>query len=111
LRVVEGTPTPTLLCDASETVRDFGRFFGRQFKLVASLRGADGERAESGETLAALALELFADVPRVGDRVAAGDAVAVTPDIRASFGLELRVMKMDGPRIEEVCIALVEVAE
>ena len=110
LRVVDGAQTPSVLCDASETVRDFGRFFGRQFKMVASLRGADGERAESGETLAALALELFADVPRVGDRVAAGDAVAITPDIRATFGLEMQVMKMDGPRIEEVCVALVEAA-
>ena len=30
LRIVEGAPSPTLLCDASATVRDFGRFFGRQ---------------------------------------------------------------------------------
>ncbi len=109
LRLVEGANVPTLLCDASATVRDFGRFFGRQFKMVPSLRGADGERAESGETLAALALELFADVPDEGDAIAAGDAVAVTPDIRASFGLQLQVMKMDGPRIEEVKITLTEV--
>ena len=111
LRLPEGAPVPTVLCDASATVRDFGRFFGRQFKMVPSLRGADGERAESGETLAALSLELFADVPKVGDEIAAGDAVAVTPDIRANFGLALQVMKMDGPRIEEVKITLVEQAK
>ena len=111
LRLLEGAPVPTVLCDASATVRDFGRFFGRQFKMVPSLRGADGERAESGETLAALSLELFADVPKVGDEIAAGDAVAVTPDIRANFGLALQVMKMDGPRIEEVKITLVEQAK
>ena len=108
LRMVEGAASPTILCEASATVRDFGRFFGRQTKLVASLRGADGQRAASSETLAALALELFADVPNVDDRVRAGDAVAATPDIRASFGLELQVTKMDGPRIEEVCLLLVD---
>ena len=108
LRLVEEAEVPTLLCDASATVRDFGRFFGRQFKMVPSLRGAGGERAPSGETLAALALELFADVPKQGDAVVVGDAVAITPDIRAGFGLQLQVMKMDGPRIEEVKITLTE---
>lgn len=108
LRIVEDAATPTVLCDASATVRDFGRFFGRQFKMTTSLRGADGDRAESGETLAALALELFADVPSEGDTIAAGDAVAVTPDIRAQFGLQLQIVKMDGPRIEEVKITLTE---
>ena len=108
LRLVEEAEVPTLLCDASATVRDFGRFFGRQFKMVPSLRGAGGERAPSGETLAALALELFADVPKQGDAVVVGDAVAITPDIRAGFCLQLQVMKMDGPRIEEVKITLTE---
>lgn len=108
LRAVEDAATPTLLCEASATVRDFGRFFGRQFKMIPNLRGADGKRAESGETLAALALDLFADVPGEGDTSMAGDAVAVTPDIRANFGLQLQVMKMDGPRIEEVKITVVE---
>ena len=108
LRIIEDASNPTLLCDASATVRDFGRFFGRQFKMVPSLRGADGERAESGETLAALALELFADVPKLGDAVAAGDAVAVSSDARTNYGLQLEVTKMDGPRIEEVCVRLVE---
>ena len=108
LRLVEDAATPTLLCDASATVRDFGRFFGRELKMIASLRGADGERAQSSETLAGLALELFADVPRVGDEIAAGDAVAITPDIRANFGLAMQVVKMDGPRIEEVKIVLTE---
>ena len=108
LRLVADTATPTILCDASATVRDFGRFFGRELKMVPSLRGADGERAQSGETLAALALELFADVPKQGDEIAAGDAVAITPDIRANFGLALQIVKMDGPRIEELQITLVE---
>ena len=107
-RAVEDAETPTVLCDASATVRDFGRFWGRHFKMVPSLRGADGERAQSGETLAALALELFADVPVEGDAVAAGNAVAATPDIRAHFGLQLQIVKMDGPRIEEVQITLTE---
>ena len=108
LRLVEEAEVPTVLCDASATVRDFGRFFGRELKMVPSLRGADGERAQSGETLAGLALELFADVPTEGDEIAAGDAVAITPDIRASFGLALQIVKMDGPRIEEVKITLVK---
>ena len=106
-RAVEAA-TPTLLCDASATVRDFGRFWGRHFKMVPSLRGADGERAQSSETLAALALELFADVPIEGDSIEVGDAVAVTPDIRASFGLQLEITKMEGPRIEELCVRLIE---
>ena len=110
-RVVENAATPSVLCDASATVRDFGRFWGRHFKMVPSLRGADGERAQSSETLAALALELFADVPGEGDAIAAGDAVAATPDIRASFGLQLEIIKMEGPRIEEVKIALTEEAK
>ncbi len=108
LRIVEEAEAPTVLCDASATARDFRRFFGRQFKMVATLRDADGDRVESGETLAALALELFADVPSEGDTIAAGDAVAVTPDIRAQFGLQLQIVKMDGPRIEEVKITLME---
>ena len=111
LRAVEDAATPTLLCEASATVRDFGRFFGRQFKMVPNLRGADSKRAESGETLAALALELFGDVPGEGDIIMAGDAVAITPEIRANFGLQLQVMKMDGPRIEEVKITIVEEKE
>lgn len=107
-RVLDLDTAPALLCDASATVRDFGRFWGRHFKTVPSLRGVDDDRAQSSETLAALALELFADVPSQGDKVAAGHALAITPDIRASFGLELEVMKMDGPRIEEVKITLTE---
>ena len=108
LRIVEEAEAPTVLCDASATARDFGRFFGRHFKMISTLRDANGERVPSGETLAALALELFADVPGEGDTIAAGDAVAATPDIRASFGLQLQIAKMDGPRIEEVKITLVE---
>ncbi|RYG66130.1 CBS domain-containing protein, partial [bacterium] len=104
LRTVEGEEA-ALLCAASTPVREFGKFWNQKFGFTATLRGADGQPAPSGQSMAALALELFQKVPEVGDRIEAGDAVAATPDIRATFVLEMEVTKMDGPRIEEVKIA------
>ncbi|HEX8463281.1 MAG TPA: hemolysin family protein, partial [Abditibacterium sp.] len=104
LRLIEGEAA-ALLCDASTPVRDFGRFWHQQFGFSATLRGSDNAPAESGQSLAALALELFEKVPQVGDSIAVGDAIAATPDIRAQFVLGLEVTKMAGPRIEEVKIA------
>lgn len=96
-----------LICEAHSTVRDFGRFFASEWKMVSTLQGADGERVDSGRTLASLALELFENVPRVGQRVRAGEAVAASSDIRAGFGLEMEVVGMDGPRIEWLLFRLV----
>lgn len=105
LRVVEGQDA-ALLCDAATTVREFARFWSRHYRFTPTLRGAAGSAAESGQSLASLSLELFEKVPDVGDRIQAGEAIAATPDIRAQFPLELEVTRMEGPRIEEVKIAL-----
>ncbi len=95
----------TLLCDASTPVREFGKFWHRSFGFVATLRGFDGAPAPSSQTLASLALELFQNVPQIGDEIRAGEAPASTADIRADFVLQMEVTKMEGPRIEEVKIA------
>ncbi|MBW3635661.1 MAG: hemolysin family protein [Armatimonadetes bacterium] len=105
LRVVEGEDG-ALLCDAASTVRDFGRFWGAQFKLTTTLRGTAAAPAESGQSLASLALELFENVPKIGDSIVVGEAVSAASDIRAAFPLVLEVTGMDGPRIEEVKISL-----
>jgi putative hemolysin len=104
LRTVEGEEA-ALLCAAATPVREFGKFWSQKFGFTATLRGADEVPAPSGQSLAALALELFENVPSVGDRIKVGDAVASTPDIRAAFMLEMEVIQMEGPRIEEVKIA------
>lgn len=104
LRAIEGEEA-ALLCAASTPVREFGKFWSQKFGFSTTLRGADGTPAASGQSLAALALELFQNVPSVGDRIEAGDAVVATADIRATFVLEMEVTKMEGPRIEEVKIA------
>jgi putative hemolysin len=104
LRTIEGEEA-ALLCAASTPIREFGKFWSQKFGFSATLRGFDGTPAASGQSLAALALELFQNVPAVGDKIEAGDAVASTPDIRATFVLKMEVTKMDGPRIEEVKIS------
>ncbi|PQV64065.1 CBS domain pair family protein [Abditibacterium utsteinense] len=95
----------TLLCDAATPVREFGKFWHRSFGFVATLRGFDGAPAPSSQSLASLSLELFQNVPQIGDQIRAGDALAATSDIRADFALWMEVTKMEGPRIEEVKIA------
>ena len=107
LRVEMRGEERVLIGEAHSTARDFGRFFASEWKMVSTLQGADGERVDSSRTLASLALELFGNVPRVGDSVRAGEAIAVSPDIRAGFGLEMEVVGMEGPRIEWVLFRLV----
>lgn len=108
LRVVEeSSGQRVVLCEAGSTVRDLGRFLQREFHIEPTLRDGDSERAEASLSLAALALDLFESVPKVGDKIVVGDGVASTADIRASFGLLLEVAHMEGPRIEEVRIRLV----
>ncbi len=103
LRPIEGE-TAAFLCDASTPVREFGRGWSQQFGFGATLRGQGGTPASPGQSLASLALELFENVPQIGDQIRAGDALAQTPDIRAHFVLQMEVTKMEGPRIEEVKI-------
>jgi CBS domain containing-hemolysin-like protein len=104
LRTIDGVEA-ALLCAASTPVREFGKFWSQKWSFTATLRGADGGPAPSGQSLAALALELFENVPRVGDKIQAGDAVDTAPDSRANFVLEMEVTQMEGPRIEEVKIS------
>lgn len=101
LRVVEGEEN-TILCAAATPVREFGKFWHQKFGWSATLRGGDGNAAPSGQSLAALALELFENVPKIGDRIEAGDFH--TSD-GADQKLEMEVTQMEGPRIEEVKIA------
>ncbi len=104
LRAAPGQET-TLLCDAATPVREFGKFWHRSFGFVATLRGFDGTPAPSNQSLASLALELFQNVPQIGDEIRAGESLASAPELRAGLVLQMEVTKMEGPRIEEVKIA------
>jgi len=86
-------------CDATVTVRDFERFWQRSFGDTAKLSIA-GEAADPSISLAALALRLFESVPAPGDHVAAGAVRASSKNGQAK--IELEVVAMDGPRIEEL---------
>lgn len=86
-------------CDATVTVRDFERFWQRSFGDTAQLSVA-GEDADPSISLAALALQLFESVPQPGDRVTAGSVRGSTKSSQPR--IELEVMAMDGPRIEEL---------
>ena len=103
LRPIEGE-IAALLCDASTPIRDFGRGWGQNFPSIATLRGKGGNAAQPGQSLASLALELFENVPGVGDQIRAGDAVSSASDAREAWELRMEVTKMEGPRIEEVKI-------
>ncbi len=92
------------LCEASTPVREFGRGWSQQFGTMATLRGKGGNAAPPGQSLAALALELFENVPQIGDKIRAGDAVSVGSESRASSVLQLEVTHMEGPRIGEMKI-------
>jgi CBS domain containing-hemolysin-like protein len=80
-------------CDASVSVRDFERFWEREFNQPAQLYTRNGEEADDSISLAALALDLFDGVPQLGAQSAAG-----SPD------LTLTVLGMDGPRIVKVLL-------
>jgi putative hemolysin len=108
LRLVElDNGTKAVIADADSTVRDFGRFFGREFKMSTVLQDGEGEMADSGQTLASLALELFGALPEKGSEILIGQATALTPDIRAQFGLLMKVTEMANSRIGQVQIQLV----
>jgi CBS domain containing-hemolysin-like protein len=100
LRIVEGEES-AILCAAATPVREFGKFWSQKFGVGATLRGADGNSAPSGQSLAALALELFENVPNIGDHITAGEAHSSEENAPV---LEMEITKMEGPRIEEVKI-------
>jgi CBS domain containing-hemolysin-like protein len=89
-------------CDASVTVRDFERFWHRSFGDSARLT-IGSEPADPSISLAALALQLFESVPQPGDRTVAGIARGASRALQAP--IELEVVAMDGPRIEELKFA------
>jgi len=96
-------------CEAGSSVRELGRFLGAEFGLTTTLRAADGAPAGSGTSLAALFLERFGRVPRVGDITLAGSAVETSSprnvegetsgDERAAWNVWLEVATMEGPRV------------
>ena len=107
----------TVLCDAGVTVREFERFWRKSFRETVSLRDASGAVVDASLSLAALALQLFESVPGPGDQVRAGSVTSRGADAPTAAGpplaswLELEVVSMDGPRIEEVKIEKVIAAE
>jgi CBS domain containing-hemolysin-like protein len=96
LRVTENDGVLAVACDAGVSVRDFERFWTRSFGGTARLIGSGGNDAEDSISLATLALRLFETVPALGARTLAGEA--------GNLPLELEVIAMSGPRIEEVKI-------
>ncbi len=105
-----GGALPLVLCQASSSVRELGRFFGEELGLSTTLRDASGAPVGSGTTLAALALEHFGRLPGEEDRVEVGQAlsaVSATPDApRPSFDVWFCVSRMDGPRLMELRVQL-----
>jgi len=97
IRVVE--------CDAGTSLREVTRFCERELHLAVRFVIDDDEPADPSASLAALALELFESVPKPEMRVPAGVAQEHHPgDEDQSYRVELRVIAMDGPRIETVAL-------
>jgi CBS domain containing-hemolysin-like protein len=91
--------------EASVTVRDLSRFWQRYCGGEIELQNREGQPAEPSRSLAALALQLFDGVPTAGDRTRAGFASG--RDEESSAPLEMEILNMNGPRIEEVQIEVV----
>ncbi len=107
LRVVNHDGQKVVACDGGVTVRDFERFWERSFGLSARLLDPQGADADDSLSLAALALRLFESVPSPGARTKAGECGPIAAPSR----LELEVVAMNGPRIEEVKVAEVKIEE
>lgn len=98
-------PEPHVVaCDAGVAVRDFERFWKKSFAQTARLHDAE-KTAEPSISLAAWALHLFDGVPQPGQRARAGSIVTTKVD---AAWLEMEVLLMDGPRIEEVQIMRID---
>ena len=108
-QVALGAP-PLLTCDAGSSVRELGRFFGERLGLSLTLRYGTGAPVGSRASLAAVALEVFARVPKEGDEAPVGTALAAsgasTETRRAEFDVWFRVTQMDGPRLTELQVHL-----
>ncbi len=101
---------PLLACDAGSSVRELGRFFGERLGYSLTLRDASGAPVGSGTSLAALFLEVFGRVPKVGDEAPVGAALAASGAAsearRAEFDVVFCVAQMDGPRLVELRVQL-----
>lgn len=100
-----------LVCDASSSVRELGRFFGAELGMTTTLRDASGAPVGSGITLAALALECFGRVPAVGDKIEVGSAFSNAGEERTQWQVWFEVAQMDGPRLLELLAFLKEAEE
>lgn len=90
-----------LRCAANLTVREAERFWEKSFKETLALKNEEGDDADDTISLAALALHLFDGVPSIGDRVRAGE-LENSSAASSSFCVEMQVLAMSGPRIEQV---------
>ncbi|RYX81137.1 HlyC/CorC family transporter [bacterium] len=109
-KVSEGA-LPEVVCNASLSVREMGRFFGEELGYTTTLRDATGSPVGSSSSVASLALERFGRVPQVGDQVDVGSALApvsATSDSkRISLTVCFVVTQMDGPRLLELHVWLI----
>jgi CBS domain containing-hemolysin-like protein len=92
----------SVACDGGVAVRDFERFWEKNFGEQAVLRDDKDADADDTISLAALALQLFDGVPREGDGIAAG---VLRQDDKNTAHLHIEIARMDGPRIGEVRIS------
>ena len=99
-------------CEAGTSLREVTRFCARELHLAVHFVMEDEEPADPSQSLAGLALELFDSVPKPGMRVLAGQAEGhASGDDRETYRVELRVVAMDGPRIETVALRFAPAAE
>ena len=107
---VEAGALPEVVCDASMSVRELGRFFSEELGYSTTLRDANGAPVGSGTSLSALVLDRFGRVPSVGEHIEVGSVVppaSANPDARR-FPLEMRflISQMEGPRLLELQVQL-----
>lgn len=108
----EEEPPPALRAIAYVTVRDCERFWEKSFGQTMALRDENGEDADDTISLAALALHLFDGVPEVGDRVVAGAIETGSAQQESeSLSVELEILTMNGPRIEQVKLQQIAAVE
>jgi CBS domain containing-hemolysin-like protein len=89
---------------AGVTVREAERFWEKEFRHNLTLKDTDEQDADDTISLAALALHLFDGVPKAGHETKAGILTDGT-------SVALKIVAMDGPRIEQVQLSPMEMEE
>jgi CBS domain containing-hemolysin-like protein len=107
LRVAENDGLRAIAADAGVSVRDFERFWTRSFGGTVRLCEPDGDDADDSLSLSAFALRLFQTVPVPGAKIEAGQCASQN----GAAPLNLEVVTMNGPRIEEVKLVEVKTEE